>query len=195
MAQTQGFDAVIDLGLSQPYKASPYTQIMMSTSNDELTASDPPVAPILAPLCAVFRRHLTAQSLRYTPERAEVLAAVMETDGLFEADALRDQLRTDGKDVSKATVYRTLRLLQDAGIIVPIMLLEAKQTHYQLAYGSDPYDLMVCMETGQINTFRSAAVAAIRDELVAEAGWKAVGHRFVIYGLSPEAGGGIPAPR
>ena len=161
----------------------------------EPVASDPPVAPILAPLCSVFRRHLTAQSLRYTPERAEVLAAVMDTEDLFEAEALRDQLRSDGKVVSKATVYRTLRLLQDAGIIVPIMLMDAKQTHYQLAYGRDPYDLMVCMDTGSIKTFRSDAVAAIRDELVAEAGWKAVGHRFVIYGLSPESGQDVPAAR
>ncbi len=156
--------------------------------HDDSLTPDPDVAPILAPLCSVFRRHLKALSLRYTPERAEVLAAVMGTEGLFEAESLQNQLQAEHKDVSKATVYRTIRLLQDAGIIMPIMLLDAKQTHYQLAYGRDPYDLMVCVETGQIHTFRSKEVAAIRESLASKAGWNTVGHRFVIYGVAPDTG-------
>ncbi len=147
---------------------------------------EPP--PILAPLCSVFRRYLKAQSLRYTAERADILAAVMETEGLFDADSLlMDMRRQESSDVSKATVYRTLRLLQDAGIIMPFMLLDAKVTHYQLAYGREPSDYIVCMQTGRFEPLDCDEVVQLRNRLAAELGWKAVGHRFVIYGVAPDA--------
>ena len=143
--------------------------------------------PILAPLCAVFRRYLKSCSLRYTGERAEVLAAVMDTEGLFDADSLLMDMRGDGKDVSKATVYRTLRLLQDAGIVTPFMLLDAKVTHYQLVYGREPCDYMVCVQTGELVPVQCDEVVVLRERLAKERGWTTVGHRFVIYGVSPEA--------
>jgi len=143
--------------------------------------------PILAPLCAVFRRYLKSASLRYTGERADVLATVMEADGLFDADSLLMDMHNAGKEVSKATVYRTLRLLQDAGIVTPFMLLDAKVTHYQLVYGRDPCDYMVCVQTGELVPLQCDEVVMLRERLALEHGWTTVGHRFVIYGTSPQA--------
>ena len=70
-----------------------------------------------APLCSVFRRFLKSRDLKYTQERADVLDAIIARDGAFEAEELLLDLRARGHDVSKATVYRTIRLLLDAGII------------------------------------------------------------------------------
>jgi len=141
---------------------------------------------ILAPLCSVFRRFLKERDLRYTQERADVLDAVMATEGLFEAEGLLGQLRERTRhNVSKATVYRTLRLLQEAGIITPT-LIDPKQTHYQLVYGRTPADTLICMETGSHIDLRDPAIATLRDRLAAEHGWTVKGHRFVIYGISPE---------
>lgn len=142
--------------------------------------------PIFTPLCSVFRQHLKGLSLRYTIERADILAAVMNEEDLFDADSLLIRLRNEGKDVSKATIYRTLRLLQDAGIIMPFMLLGAQVTHYQLAYGRDPADYLVCLQSGRIERIDSDAVAQMRDMLAKERGWSVAGHRFVIYGAAPE---------
>ena len=133
------------------------------------------VPPILAPICAVFRRHLKSCSLRYTSERAEVLAAVMDTEGLFDADSLLMEMRSEHKNVSKSTVYRTLRLLQDAGIVAPFMLLDAKITHYQLVYGREPSDYMVCVKTGKLMPLQCDDVVALREGIAADAGWETVG--------------------
>jgi Fur family ferric uptake transcriptional regulator len=111
----------------------------------------------------------------------------MAAEGLFEAEGLLVDVRArTSHKVSKATVYRTLRLLQEAGIITPT-LVDPKQTHYQLVYGRTPADTLVCMETGRHVPVRDPAIAALRDRLAAEHGWKVTGHRFVIYGISPEA--------
>ena len=66
----------------------------------------------MAPLCAIFRRHLKEQDLKYTPERADILNAIIGQDGVFEADTLMQSMRDRGQRVSKATVYRTLKLIQ-----------------------------------------------------------------------------------
>jgi len=42
----------------------------------------------MAPLCAVFRRFLKSKDLKYTPERADILNAIIERDGVFEVEQL-----------------------------------------------------------------------------------------------------------
>ena len=92
---------------------------------------------VMAPICSVFRRFLKSQHLKYTPERADILNAIIDFDDVFEAEELLLRMRTAGHDVSKATIYRTIHLLQEAGIITQA-LFDAKQAHYQLIYGKAP---------------------------------------------------------
>ena len=149
-------------------------------------ANVPVDAPLpWAPLCSVFRRFLRSRDLKYTQERADVLEAIIARDGSFEAEELLLDLKSQAHQVSKATVYRTIRLLLDAGIIQQ-MLFDSKQSHYQLIYGKVPRDSMVCMKTGRHLEFHSAELVALRNRLCAELGWSAVGHRFQIYAISPD---------
>jgi Fur family ferric uptake transcriptional regulator len=140
---------------------------------------------VMAPLCSVFRRYLRSQELKYTPERADILNAIIEEDGLFEAETLMDSMRVGGYNVSKATLYRTIKLLKEAGIIQEVMI-DGKQAHYQLIYGRSPIDALVCMRTGDRIEFSSDDLVQLRDALCKEHGWEPVGHRVVIYALSPE---------
>lgn len=143
-----------------------------------------PEAAAFAPLCAVFRRCLKSKGLKYTPERADVLNAIIQRDGVFEADQLLLDMRQRGYRVSKATIYRTIKLLQDAGIITQA-LFDSKQSHFQLVYGKAPRDYMVCMRTGRHIEFTSPELLALRDRICREHGWKPMGHRFQIYAESP----------
>ncbi|MHC4828510.1 MAG: Fur family transcriptional regulator, partial [Planctomycetota bacterium] len=100
----------------------------MATPSTPTTPPPPPGGPAetTAPLCAIFRRFLKSQRLKYTPERADVLEAIIERDGVFEVDQLLMDMRGRGHRVSKATIYRTVKLLQDAGIITQA-LFDSKQ--------------------------------------------------------------------
>lgn len=140
---------------------------------------------VMAPICSVFRRFLKSKQLKYTPERADILNAIIDMGDVFEAEALLLTMRSKGHDVSKATIYRTIHLLQEAGIITQA-LFDAKQAHYQLIYGKTPRDFMVCMKTGKLIEFVSPELVALRDRICRELGWQSVGHRFQIYAISPE---------
>lgn len=139
----------------------------------------------MAPLCAVFRRYLRTQNLKYTPERADVLDAIIERDDVFEVEQLMMDMRQRGHRVSKATIYRTIKLLQEAGIIT-LALFDAKQSHYQLIYGKEQRDSMVCMKTGRHIEFTNRELIKLRDAICREHGWDPVAHRFQIYAISPE---------
>lgn len=139
----------------------------------------------MAPLCAVFRRYLKSQNLKYTPERADILNMIIEQDTVFEAEELLRETRTRGLRVSKATIYRTIKLLQEAGIITQA-LFDSKQAHYQLIFGRAPRDYMVCMKTGEHLQFTEPDLVELRNRICEKYGWEPVGHRFQIYAICPE---------
>lgn len=135
---------------------------------------------IIEPLCAVFRRKLKSEGLKYTPERAQVLDTIVRIDGLFEADTIIDRVKATGFRVSKATVYRTIKLLQEAGIIQSV-LLDQEQSHYQLVYGSRPQELVIRVDTGEAQAIHVPEIAEIAERLCRERGLKLAGHRLHIF--------------
>src|SRR5687767_3643123 len=116
------------------------------------------------PVCALFRRYLHQEKLKFTPERAMILDAVLRKEGLFEPEQLIDGLKGLGHKVSRATVYRTLSHLQDAGILKQVFF-DNKQSYYEVIAGRQTHDYLMCLEHG----------------------FEPLSHRFQIFGMSPEA--------
>lgn len=147
------------------------------------TQGDADTIRIIEPLCAVFRRKLRSVGLKYTPERAAILDAIIRRDQVFEADKLMQDMRASKFRVSKATVYRTIKLLAEAGIVQQV-LFDSEQAHYQLAYGVKSSGLLINVDTREITPIELPELASIRDRVCRERGLAPEGHRFVIYGRS-----------
>lgn len=150
---------------------------------NSITTDDEPSIDIADPLCAVFRRKLKAEGAKYTPERAQILDAIIRLDGMFEAETLQEHLKDRGQRVSKATVYRTIKLLQEAGIIQRV-LFEDEQAHYQLVYGRRPSDLLIRVDTGEVIPIQVPELQQIRDRLAKEHGLKIQSHRLQVFAVA-----------
>jgi Fur family transcriptional regulator, ferric uptake regulator len=137
------------------------------------------------PLCAVFRRYLHAEKLKFTPERAMILDATLRKKGLFEAEQLVADLKQLGHDASRATVYRTLNHLHDAGILKQVFF-DNKQSYFEVIAGRQANDYLICIETGRVIEFNSDKLRKLRDEICREHGFEPMSHQFHIYGISPE---------
>src|SRR3954468_1543810 len=138
------------------------------------------------PVCAIFRRYLHGQQLKFTPERAMILDAVLRKEGLFQAEQLVSDLHGLGHRVSRATAYRTLAHLQDAGILKQVFF-DNKQSYYEVIAGRQTHDYLICVTTGKVIEFNSEKLKSLRDEICKQHGFEPLSHRFQIFGVSPEA--------
>ncbi|HEX2974254.1 MAG TPA: transcriptional repressor [Tepidisphaeraceae bacterium] len=137
------------------------------------------------PVCAIFRRYLHEQKLKFTPERAMILDAALRKTSLFEPEQLANDLKNAGHRVSRATVYRTLNHLQDAGILKQVFF-DNKQSYYEVIAGRQTHDYLICVVTGKVIEFNSEKLRQLRDEICREHGFEPLSHRFQILGVSPE---------
>lgn len=149
------------------------------------TTNVPNEEPLIQPVCAIFRRFLKGQGLKFTAERARILDSVLSKPGVFEADELLYEMRHDGRRVSKATIYRTLKHLLESKIITEV-LIDSKQAHYQLSIGREPKGFLVCVETHRIIEFNAPELTEVRDRICREHGFEPASHQFVIYGVIKE---------
>ena len=143
-------------------------------------ATDGPAIRIEEPLCAVFRRRIKAAGQKYTPERAHILDTIIRLDGIFEAERLIHELRKSGFRVSKATVYRTLRLLQDAGIVERVWVSE-EQSHFQLVYGRTPSQLLMDVESDRVERVEVPGLAELCERVCRERGVRLEGFRLQVF--------------
>ena len=115
-----------------------------------------------------------------------MLDAVLRKTGLFEAEQLVGDLKQLGRRVSRATVYRTLSHLQDAGILRQVFF-DNKQSHYEVIAGRQAYDHLICVETGRVIEFSSEKLKALRDEICRKHGFQPLSHQFHVFGISGRA--------
>ena len=143
------------------------------------------------PVCAMFRRYLHQKKQKFTPERAMMLDAVLRKDRLFEPEQLVSDLKALGHRVSRATVYRTLGYLLDAGIVKQLFF-DNKQSYYEVIVGRETHDYLICAATGRVTEFRSEVLQQLRDEICRQHGYQPLSHQFHVFGLSPAAQQAVP---
>lgn len=128
----------------------------------------------------VFRDFLRTHKLKYTTERLAILKSVQKFGRPFEAEELLLTLRESEYRISKATIYRTLKHLLDAGLIKQVYFGGGKQAHYDFVNAADGHDHLVDLDTGRILPFNNEKIAQLSQEIAKSLGFSAVYHRFQI---------------
>lgn len=94
-----------------------------------------------------FRQYLAGRQLRKTPERFALLDKALSMPGHFGADVLYESMEASGYHVSRATIYSTLDLLVDCGLLNRHMF-GTRKTCFEVALGSHFH--LVCNSCGKI---------------------------------------------
>ncbi len=130
----------------------------------------------------IFRSYLTSKGLRFTRERKEILAEVMRIHGHFEVEDIFSRLRKKKVDISRASIYRSLPLFLDSGIVrkTPCDVMSARYEH---VLGHEHHDHMICVKCGRVIEFKKDGIEKLQEEAVREHGFKMLGHRLIISGL------------
>lgn len=128
-----------------------------------------------------FRTFLKNGKHRITPERFEVLDAALDYKGHFGADELFIQMQINKSNVSRATVYNTLELLDQSGIIAKHNFGENK-AKYEATVNRKKHDHLICINCDNIKEFSNDKIKKIVDDICEELGYECTGYSFNIFG-------------
>ena len=128
----------------------------------------------------VFR----AAGRRLTSQRRLILAVVEESDEHLDAEALYDRAKILDPNISLATVYRTLTVLKEMGLVEEHRLGEG-HGHYE-SVRSGPHYHFTCLDCGKVIEFDTPLVARIQRELSERDGVSIIGTHLHLSGYCAE---------
>jgi len=96
-----------------------------------------------------FKYFLKEKRLKYTKERKKIIKAITVIQKHFAAEDIHQQIRKQKSRVSLATVYRTIPLLIESGLITET-LYRGEKVVYEKIYNKPHHDHMVCLSCGKI---------------------------------------------
>lgn len=121
-------------------------------------------------------QRLELRGHRVTGSRRRVLEALVEAPAHFTVD---DVLRR-ARGVGRATVFRTMKLLQDLNVVCRV-LMEDGSLHYRLSARGHHHHL-VCRSCGRVEDFSTCDVSSLVEQLVRSTDYKIEGHWLEVYG-------------
>ena len=132
-----------------------------------------------------FERFLRRRDLRLTAARAAIIEAALARTGHYPLEELVADLRQRGIRGSKATVYRTLPLLAEAGILEPAIL--GGDAHcYETTFGRPHHDHLVCGRCGAVVEFEFEAFEILQREIASRHGFRLETHHHELVGTCPD---------
>ncbi len=129
-----------------------------------------------------FRACLSVRGLRFTAQRQHVLFEALARGGHFDAERLHEGLRAAGRAVSLATVYRTLGLLVDCGLIRQTPRWDDREC-YETLRGRSHHDHMLCVECRRVIEFCDDELESLQARICRRYGFEPIDHRMGIRGL------------
>ncbi len=127
-----------------------------------------------------IRRLFREEGIVFTAQREQVLRAVLSGGKHFDAEQLHRRLAGSRRPVGLATVYRTLQLLRDHGLVAESQFGERRH-RYEQAEGRH-HDHLVCLACGQVLEFEEPAIEQLQRRVARENGFTVLSHRLELYG-------------
>ena len=129
----------------------------------------------------VFAAYIASHGLKRSEQREVILDAFLRSERHLSVDDLLALVQKKRPDIGRTTVYRTLKLLREAGLASELVL--QGQTRFEHDYNREHHDHFICNSCGEIFEFSNPEIERIQDEIAAGIGFEIAGHRHQIYGL------------
>jgi Fur family ferric uptake transcriptional regulator len=133
----------------------------------------------------VFAEYLAAENLKMTPQRRVILDTLLKKNDHLSSEELYALVKKRDASIGQATVYRTLKLLSDSGLIEPLDFADGV-TRYEPCYGKDHHDHLICENCGKNIEIVDDVIERRQEQLAREHGFTLLRHKMYLYGLCPE---------
>jgi len=129
-----------------------------------------------------FETFLRSRQLKLTGERLELVEEVFGQAHHFDADQLHLALKQKGKAISRATVYRTLDLLVQCGLVRKSSFGD-QHAHYEAVRSNEHHDHLICLNCDAIIEYYRPDLEQLQDTICASFEFKPMHHSHQTFGL------------
>lgn len=140
----------------------------------------------------VFDDYITQHRLKRSDQRDAILDVFLRSERHLSVDDLLHMVQKRRPDIGRTTVYRTLKLLQSAGLAQELVV--QGQTYFEREYNRQHHDHFICNTCGEIIEFSNPEIERLQDEVAAQFGFVIEGHRHQIFGQCRRCAQPPPAP-
>ena len=148
-------------------------------TSDDVNA---PRAPDQERLRRELESYMAKRGLRSTEQRRLIIDTFFECTDHVTIDQLLERVRSIDPRVGYATVYRTIKLLVDGGIVSERRFGD-HHTRYELADEDAHHDHLICLECGTITEFEEPAIESLQEQVATRYGFQVRHHKHELYGI------------
>lgn len=122
--------------------------------------------------------------LKQSTRRDLILETLVGSNRHMTAEELLREVRQRDGRIGAATVYRTLRVLQDSGIVAE-RHFEGGTTQFEII-GEEHHDHLICTKCKTIVEFDDTVIEEAQGRIAAKHGFELLSHRHELYGICPQ---------
>jgi Fur family transcriptional regulator, ferric uptake regulator len=125
------------------------------------------------------------KNMRMTDQRRVIARVLDSANDHPDVDELHRRCAAIDPGISIATVYRTVRLFEEAGILERHDFRDGR-SRYEVV-PDEHHDHLIDLETGKVIEFHDAELEALQKRIAEKLGYELIDHRMELYGMTPEA--------
>ncbi|MBO6795695.1 Fur family transcriptional regulator [Maricaulis sp.] len=121
------------------------------------------------------------KGLRMTEQRRVIARVLSMSHDHPDAEELHRRAAAEDPRISLATVYRTVRLFEEAGIIERHDFRDGRSRYEEV--GDDHHDHLIDLKSGEVVEFVNDEIERLQEAIARKLGYKLVDHRLELYGV------------
>ncbi len=126
--------------------------------------------------------YLERMGLKQTQPRRAIVQVFLEMDAHVDAEELHQRVRIQGFDIGLATIYRTLNLLTEAGLVEQKSFQDGR-SEFEIVKPDMHHDHLICRQCRRMIEFENQQIETIQEEIASKYGMKLKSHRLDLFGL------------
>ncbi len=130
----------------------------------------------------ICRKYFASNDMRFTAQRKVMLDQIFQMNEHFSAENLFENMAGNDMNISRTTVYRSLPVFEESGIINQVMQ-DNKTTYYELAYKRKHHDHLICERCNEVIEFSNNEVEKIQKRIYKKYNFLPTEHQMILKGI------------